>query len=57
MSERGFMDDPNLAILVPVARALGDLCESLVFVGGCATGLLLTAQRAQPIRATSAIGW
>lgn len=52
MSERGFMDDPNLAILVPVARALGDLCESLVFVGGCATGLLLTAQRAQAIRAT-----
>jgi predicted nucleotidyltransferase len=46
------MDDPNLAILVPIAQALGDLCESLVFVGGCATGLLLTAQRAQAIRAT-----
>ena len=52
MSESGFIDDPNLAILVPVAQALGDLCESLVFVGGCATGLLLTAQRAQSIRAT-----
>ena len=52
MSESGFMDDPNLAILVPIAQALGDLCESLVFVGGCATGLLLTAQRAQAIRAT-----
>jgi predicted nucleotidyltransferase len=46
------MDDPNLAVLVPIAQALGDLCESLVFVGGCATGLLLTAQRAQVIRAT-----
>lgn len=46
------MDDPNLAILIPIAQALGDLCESLVFVGGCATGLLLTAQRAQAIRAT-----
>jgi len=42
VSESGFMDDPNLAILVAVAQALGDLCESLVFVGGCATGLLLT---------------
>lgn len=52
MRERGLMDDPNLAILVPIAQALGDLCESLVFVGGCATGLLLTAQRAQAIRAT-----
>jgi len=52
VSESGFMDDPNLAILVAVAQALGDLCESLVFVGGCATGLLLTAQRAQSIRAT-----
>lgn len=52
MNERGFMDDPNLTILIPIAQALGDLCESLVFVGGCATGLLLTAQRAQAIRAT-----
>ena len=52
MSESGFVDDPNLLILVPIAQALGDLCESLVFVGGCATGLLLTAQRAQAIRAT-----
>jgi predicted nucleotidyltransferase len=46
------MDDPNLNILMPIARALGDLCESLVFVGGCATGLLVTVQRAQAIRPT-----
>jgi hypothetical protein len=46
------MDDPNLTVLMPIARALGDLCESLVFVGGCATGLLATAQRAQAIRPT-----
>jgi len=26
------MDDPNLAILIPIAQALGDLCESLVLV-------------------------
>ena len=46
------MDDPNLLILLPIVEALGDLCESLVFVGGCATGLLVTAQRAQSIRPT-----
>ena len=39
MMENGIMDDPNLAILVTIAQALGDLCKSLVFVGGCATGL------------------
>jgi hypothetical protein len=46
------MDDPNLVILLPIAHALGELCDSMVFVGGCATGLLVTAQRAQVIRAT-----
>jgi hypothetical protein len=48
----GFADDPNLPIIGFVADALGDLCELVVFVGGCATGLLLTAQRAELIRAT-----
>ncbi len=53
MSENVFRgDDPNLPILSMIAKSLGDLCESLVFVGGCATGLLLTAPRAQAIRAT-----
>ena len=42
----------NLAILTIVASALGSLRESLVFVGGCATGLLVTNVRAQPIRMT-----
>lgn len=46
------MDDPNLDILQPIVEALGELCESLVFVGGCTTGLLITAQRAQSIRPT-----
>lgn len=45
-------DDPNFAILSLAADALGELCDSLVFVGGCATGLFITAVRAQPIRAT-----
>lgn len=46
------MDDPNLAILIPIAKALSELRKSLVFVGGCVTGLLLTTQRAQTIRTT-----
>jgi predicted nucleotidyltransferase len=45
-------DDPNLAILELATKALGDLCDSLVFVGGCAAGLLVTAVQAQAIRAT-----
>lgn len=45
-------DEANLAIATTVAHALGELRESLVFVGGCATGLLVTTVRAQPIRMT-----
>lgn len=53
MSENIFrQDDPNLPILTLIAKSLGTLCDSLVFVGGCATGLLLTTPRAQAIRAT-----
>ena len=44
--------DPNRAMLLQVAQALGDLRESLVFVGGCATGLLVTSVRAQMLRPT-----
>lgn len=44
--------EQNLAILSRVAAAIGALRETLVFVGGCATGLLVTDVRAQPIRAT-----
>lgn len=46
------LDNPNLAMVEIAAQALGELCESLVFVGGCATGLLVTTVRAQDIRAT-----
>ncbi len=53
MSENAFRrDDPNLPILTLIAQSLGVLCDSLVFVGGCSTGLLLTVPRAQAIRAT-----
>jgi hypothetical protein len=44
--------DPNLPLLESVARALGPLCDRFVFVGGCATGLLVTDSAASPVRAT-----
>lgn len=52
MNRDALLNDPNLPFLILMTQALGDLCDSLVFVGGCATGLLLTAPRAQAIRAT-----
>jgi hypothetical protein len=45
-------DDPNLPLLTRVAEVLGDLREELVFVGGCAAGLLLDDPAAGQIRAT-----
>ena len=46
------LENPNLAMLEIAVQALGDLVDSLVFIGGCATGLLVTTVRAQQIRAT-----
>ena len=45
------VDNPNLVILEMAVQALGDLTDSLVFVGGCATGLLVTRIRANQILA------
>lgn len=44
--------DPNLERIELVAAALGPLREQLVFVGGCAAGLLISDPAATPIRAT-----
>ena len=44
--------NPNLEILSTVVDRLGPLVDSMVFLGGCATGLLLTDPAAAPIRAT-----
>lgn len=44
--------DPNVQLLELVARELGDLCDELVFVGGCAAGLLCTSPSAAPPRVT-----
>jgi hypothetical protein len=44
--------NPNLEIMEIAVARLGELAEELVFLGGCATGLLITDTVAPPIRAT-----
>ncbi len=46
------MIDENRKLLLSCARALGDLREDLVFVGGCTTGLLITDPAAADVRST-----
>ena len=45
--------DPNVQLLEFVAKELGDLRDELVFVGGCAAGLLCTSPSAAPPRVTN----
>ncbi|TKB06580.1 hypothetical protein [Desulforhopalus sp. IMCC35007] len=44
--------NPNIEILEIAVELLDELIDQLVFLGGCATGLLLTDMAAPPIRAT-----
>ena len=44
--------NPNIEILEAAVKLLDELVDRLVFLGGCATGLLLTDVAAPPIRAT-----
>lgn len=44
--------DPNLHRLDSMVGRLGRIADVLVFVGGCATGLLVTTPRAQSVRVT-----
>lgn len=46
------MANPNLEMLDIAARLLRPLLPEIVFVGGCATGLLVTDPGVAPIRAT-----
>lgn len=46
------MANPNLALLLGMVRAMGPLCEQVVFVGGCATGLLLDDAALMDVRPT-----
>jgi len=46
------LQNPNLEILILAVDQLGQLAEEMVFLGGCATGLLITDTAAPPIRVT-----
>ena len=46
------VQNPNLEILTTAVEQLGELVDELVFLGGCATGLLITDPVAPPIRIT-----
>ena len=46
------MANPNLELLAGIAHAMGPLCEQVVFVGGCATGLLISQPLVADARAT-----
>lgn len=44
--------DPNVQSVELVAQALGELCDELILVGGCAASLLMDAPTAPPPRVT-----
>ncbi len=46
------MPDSNIEQLIAVAREVRPLLDELVFVGGCATGLLITDPSAPSVRTT-----
>jgi hypothetical protein len=46
------MPNPNLQLLADAARLLTPILEELVFVGGCATALLITDKAAADVRPT-----
>jgi len=43
---------PNIGIIEKAVSLLGPLADEMVFIGGCATGLLITDPAAPPIRPT-----
>lgn len=44
--------NPNIEMLEVVVACLGPLIDDVVFLGGCAAGLLITDVAAPPVRAT-----
>jgi predicted nucleotidyltransferase len=46
------MANPNLGLLIGMAQAMGPLCGQVVFVGGCATGLLVDDASLMDVRPT-----
>ena len=45
--------NPNIEIMELAVARLGALADEMVFLGGCATGLLITDPLAPPFRATN----
>jgi predicted nucleotidyltransferase len=46
------VQNPNIEVLSLAISQLGELSDEMVFVGGCATGLLISDAAAPPIRVT-----
>ncbi|HLJ29420.1 MAG TPA: hypothetical protein VKY85_22115 [Candidatus Angelobacter sp.] len=46
------MANPNLELLIRVARLVRPMLDDLVFVGGCTTALMITDAAAAEIRST-----
>lgn len=46
------MANPNLGLLIAIAQAMGPLRDQVVFVGGCATGLLVDDANLMDVRPT-----
>ncbi len=44
--------NPNLSIMLEAVHRLGDLCDEMVFIGGCAAGVLITDQAAPKVKLT-----
>lgn len=45
-------NDPNVRLVVKIVSALGELADSIVLVGGCAAGFLITDDAQPPVRVT-----
>lgn len=48
-------NDPNVRLVEGLLHHLGELKDQFVFVGGCATGLLITDRARPPVRTTTDI--
>ncbi|WP_290622784.1 hypothetical protein [Kangiella sp.] len=46
------VQNPNMEILMLAVNRLAELADDMVFLGGCATGLLITDSASPPIRVT-----
>jgi hypothetical protein len=47
------LNDPNRYLIAEMARVLGDLRNEMVFIGGCAAGLLVSDPAAEGVRPTT----